>query len=97
VYPDFLCIGAQKAGTSWLYQNLQEHPGIWLPPIKEIHYFDYRHFTRKDVFAGIITGERGHLRSAFGQLVRGKRSGDGRAVLLRYVTGARSDSWYQSL
>lgn len=39
--PQFLCIGVQKAGTSWLYQNLREHTQIWLPPIKELHYFDY--------------------------------------------------------
>lgn len=38
--PDFVCIGAQKAGTTWLYKNLNTHPDMWLPPIKEIHYFD---------------------------------------------------------
>jgi len=38
--PDFLCIGAQKAGTSWLYKVLQEHPQIFMPPIKELHFFD---------------------------------------------------------
>ncbi len=38
--PDFLIIGAQKAGTTWLFQNLQAHPEIWLPPEKEIHFFD---------------------------------------------------------
>lgn len=38
--PDFLCIGAQKAGTTWLYDNLRHHPKFWLPPIKELHYFD---------------------------------------------------------
>lgn len=38
--PDFLCIGAQKAGTSWLYINLGQHPSIWLPPVKEVHYFN---------------------------------------------------------
>jgi len=38
--PDFLCIGAQKAGTTWLYENLRRHPDVWLPPEKEIHYFD---------------------------------------------------------
>lgn len=37
--PDFLGIGAQKAGTTWLYSNLRQHPKIWMPPIKEIHYF----------------------------------------------------------
>ena len=38
--PDFICIGAQKAGTSWLYEVLNEHPDIWLSPIKELHFFD---------------------------------------------------------
>ncbi len=38
--PDFLGIGAQKAGTSWLHANLRKHPALWLPPIKELHYFD---------------------------------------------------------
>ena len=37
--PDFLGIGAQKAGTTWLYRMLGQHPGIWLPPLKELHYF----------------------------------------------------------
>lgn len=32
--PDFLGIGAQKAGTSWLWENLRRHPGIWMPPRK---------------------------------------------------------------
>lgn len=41
---DFLCIGAQKAGTTWLMGNLSRHPGIWTPRfIKEIHYFDKVH------------------------------------------------------
>ena len=41
--PDFLCIGAQKAGTSWLNSVLLEHPQIFMPPINELHYFDRRH------------------------------------------------------
>jgi hypothetical protein len=38
--PDFLCVGAQKAGTRWLYDQLIGHPDFWLPPLKELHYFD---------------------------------------------------------
>ena len=38
--PDFLCVGAQKAGTTWLYQQLDSHSDFWMPPIKELHYFD---------------------------------------------------------
>lgn len=40
--PDFLIIGAQKAGTSWLAKNLSHHPDVWTPPLKELHYFDER-------------------------------------------------------
>jgi Sulfotransferase domain len=38
--PDFLCVGAQKAGTSWLYRQLELHPDFWMPPVKELHYLD---------------------------------------------------------
>jgi hypothetical protein len=38
--PEFLGIGAQKAGTTWLHENLRHHPGLYLPAEKEIHYFD---------------------------------------------------------
>jgi hypothetical protein len=38
--PHFLCIGAHKSGTTWLYENLKRHPAVWLPPIKELHFFD---------------------------------------------------------
>jgi hypothetical protein len=37
--PDFICIGAQKAGTSWLRENLRLHPRVWLPMVSELHYF----------------------------------------------------------
>lgn len=37
---DFICIGMQKAGTSWLYSQLQNLPEFDNFPIKEIHYFD---------------------------------------------------------
>ncbi len=39
---DFLGIGAQRAGTRWLYDQSQHHPDFWMPPIKELHYFDAR-------------------------------------------------------
>ena len=40
MYPNFLGIGAQKSGTTWLHANLSQHPQIWMPPVKEIHYLD---------------------------------------------------------
>lgn len=38
--PDFIGIGAQKAATNWLWHNLKQHPDVWMPPIKELHFFD---------------------------------------------------------
>lgn len=33
-------LGATKAGTSWLYQALHDHPGCRLRAVKEFHYWD---------------------------------------------------------
>lgn len=41
--PGALCIGAQKAGTSWLAQMLGQHPQVWIPPFKEVQFFNHRH------------------------------------------------------
>lgn len=38
--PTFVGIGAQRAGTTWLYKQFVQHPEIWIPPIKELHVFD---------------------------------------------------------
>ncbi|MBW4638366.1 MAG: sulfotransferase domain-containing protein [Gloeocapsa sp. UFS-A4-WI-NPMV-4B04] len=39
--PNFLIIGAQKAGTTALYSFLKQHPQIYMSPIKEPHFFTY--------------------------------------------------------
>jgi hypothetical protein len=36
----FVGIGAQKAGTTWLYDQLALHPQVALPDCKEVHFFD---------------------------------------------------------
>ncbi|MFB6258216.1 MAG: sulfotransferase [Flavobacteriales bacterium] len=38
--PDFLCIGAQKAGTTTLYEYLAHHPEIYVPEQKELNFFN---------------------------------------------------------
>src|SRR5690242_3745935 len=43
--PDFLIIGAQKAGTTSLYNYLIEHPTILPARRKEVHFFD-QHFQK---------------------------------------------------
>jgi hypothetical protein len=52
--PDFVGIGAQKAGTSWWYSLMLSHPGIYGHETfhKERHFFDRFHsraFTADDV------------------------------------------------
>jgi hypothetical protein len=37
----FLCIGAQKAGTTWLYHMLRKFDKLSLPSQKELHFFDW--------------------------------------------------------
>lgn len=37
--PHFLGIGTQKGGTSSLYYLLKQHPDVYLPTSKELHYF----------------------------------------------------------
>ena len=38
--PDFVVIGTQRAGTTWLYEQLKIHPDVFLPYVKELHFFD---------------------------------------------------------
>ena len=47
--PDFLIIGAQKAGTTALYAYLRRHPAITGPSWKEVSYFD-RHYARGEAW-----------------------------------------------
>jgi hypothetical protein len=47
--PDFLILGAQKAGTTALYAYLRRHPRITGPSWKEISFFD-RHYLRGEAW-----------------------------------------------
>ena len=37
---DFLGIGAQKSATTWLNFMFESHPEIWVPPVKELQFFN---------------------------------------------------------
>jgi len=37
--PDFMCIGGQKCGTTWLYDKLSFNSGVFLP-VKELHFWN---------------------------------------------------------
>lgn len=62
---DFLGIGAQKAGTTWLYAQLSRHPEVRFPAGKEVHFWDlyqgqgldwYRSLFAREI-PGMIQGE----------------------------------------
>lgn len=38
-FPKFLGIGAARSATTWLSDRLSAHPDVWIPRIKELHYF----------------------------------------------------------
>lgn len=45
--PDFLIIGAQKAGTTAIFNYVSKHPQVEIPLKKEIHYFDLNFYKSK--------------------------------------------------
>lgn len=47
--PRFIGIGAGKSGTTWLADMLRQHPRLFLPEQKELHYFnDLRYELRSE-------------------------------------------------
>jgi hypothetical protein len=66
--PDFLILGAQKAGTTALYAYLRWHPEITGPSFKEVSFFD-RHYARGERWY------RAHLPSRPRQWVVRRRRG----------------------
>lgn len=43
--PEFIGIGAQRAGTTWLHECLRTHPQVFVPLHKETQFFNL-HFER---------------------------------------------------
>lgn len=47
--PNFLVVGAQKAGTTSLHHYLQAHPDIYLPAQKETKFFVHEKYYRRGI------------------------------------------------
>ncbi len=102
MFPDFIGIGAQKAGTTWLHHNLQAHPGIWMPKEKELHYFDEK--VKQE--GGLLQRLRGdrpldkrwrrQAKSRLQRVPQGPFAQD-LGWDLRYFLGTPGDGWYASL
>lgn len=77
---DFLVIGAQKAGTTSLFEYLRRHPEIYLPTIKEAPYFSQDAVRRR--------GWEAYLEKIFPFADPGQRWG---TVTTHYMFGAVYD------
>lgn len=47
-WPNLLIIGAVKAGTTSLYHYLKDHPEVYMPAVKEPHFFSGTHPAYSD-------------------------------------------------
>lgn len=56
---DFLGIGAQKAGTTWLFEMLSRHPSLAFPAGKEIHFWDTHRANGIAWYESLFPGESG--------------------------------------
>lgn len=62
--PDFVVIGAMKAGTTWLFRSLEAHPDFKLPQAKELRYLaganahrGWDWYVSQFPRTGLLTGE----------------------------------------
>lgn len=106
---DFLGIGAQKAGTTWLWEMLRADPRIWLARGKELHYFDRSfRYPSPNLLATDRFLERLFSRAAHNRQFRRRCWTDVRNAishrdwellrwLLRYYFRTCGDDWYLSL
>jgi Sulfotransferase family len=53
--PNFVVVGAAKCGTTSLFHYLKQHPDVFLPAKKELHYFAYDQLSKN---AGGPGGDR---------------------------------------
>ena len=56
--PNFFIVGAQKAGTTSLYHYLNQHPQVYMSPVKEPFFFDHELDSRGEVVEREFGGRR---------------------------------------
>lgn len=60
--PDFIVIGARKCGTTWLYENLRAHPGLFLAEGKGLEFFNNHLDRGVSHYAGRFAAGAGRLK-----------------------------------
>ncbi len=59
------CVGAAKAGTSWLFDALYAHPECFFPTTKELHYWDGLQGGHGGVFRDQLPGRIADIRARY--------------------------------
>lgn len=57
--PDFLIIGGQRCGTTTLFFYLHQHPDLYLPIGKEVHFFDLNYDLGIEWYQRLFTVDQG--------------------------------------
>lgn len=98
-YPDFICVGAQKSATTWLYDALRWVPGVFLPAIKELHYFSELYTQDAKRFGPPHRAKQiGHIRDFHSSKSnRNKYTEMILSQLIHLETDQTSDDWYRGI
>ncbi|MFK5986665.1 MAG: sulfotransferase [Pseudomonadota bacterium] len=65
--PNFLYIGPDKTGSSWIHSILMQHPESFVPKCKDIYYFDKQYHRGISWYSGFFKGIDGNVK-AIGEL-----------------------------
>jgi hypothetical protein len=99
--PFFIGIGAVKSGTTWLHHTLARHPDVWVPPIKELRYFDQPEYNLIERLRGGQSGryDYSYWQAQLKNFLRSPPLRHPKSVFwhLWYFFGPRSPWWYASL
>src|SRR5947208_7454350 len=82
--PNFIGIGAPKAGTTWLAKCLAEHPQVFMAAVKKTNFFDYA------AIEGRMTEYEIHFAGAEGKKAVGEYS-------VRYLLSAHAPERIQQI
>ena len=92
----FLSIGAMKAGTTWLYSVLNQHPSLHFAMEKEIHYFHHRYIQNGPLSerARVDRCQNGYLRRNTVNIDRLRKE---MRWVSAYLDCPVDDYWYRNL
>ncbi len=91
--PDYVLIGVPKAGTTWLWNMLGQHPRVHSIPFKEVHFFDV-------LYLGTSKARRLRRIGRNVDLARTQTTNPARLGYLDRITDpgfAFTDEWYEHL